>query len=169
MIEHRIFDMEPNADLEHEIWASWMQYMFTKGEFTPDGRWIMPAWAVDRWTRLMNVPYSELTEQEKEGDRDQVRKHWTFIRTGVISRNDGTKAFSNEVDKYRVKQATLEELTAQLGELTSVATKMVTELTTRDTNDLDDKEAIDWLRGNIRRNIVRATSILTELWKRSKL
>jgi hypothetical protein len=78
--------IELHADLEHEIWASWMQYMFSKGEFNPDGTWTMPAWAVERWARQMNTPYYFLSESEKESDREQVRKHLTLENTGAIER-----------------------------------------------------------------------------------
>jgi hypothetical protein len=82
--------IEQHADLEHEIWSSWMQYMFTKGTFNPDGTWTMPAWAVERWGRQMRTPYSDLSEREKESDREQVQKHLSLIETGRIDRTEGT-------------------------------------------------------------------------------
>lgn len=87
----RKYDLELNADLEHEIWSSWMRYMFSKGEMNADGSWTMPAWAVERWQRQMNTPYSQLSEKEKEGDRDQVRKHWEVWETGQVDRSEGTE------------------------------------------------------------------------------
>ena len=69
-------DMEFQADIEHEIWSSWMRYMFTCGTFNDDGTWTMPADKVERWQLQMDTAYSELTEREKESDREQVRKHW---------------------------------------------------------------------------------------------
>ncbi len=68
-------DIELHANVEHEIWSSWMIYMFSKGTINGDGSWTMPAWAVERWTRQMNMPYSELSEQERKSDREQVHKH----------------------------------------------------------------------------------------------
>ena len=40
---------EAFAELCHSQWSGWMDYLFSKGEMTEDGRWIMPAWAVERW------------------------------------------------------------------------------------------------------------------------
>jgi hypothetical protein len=83
-------NLELNADVEHEIWSSWMRYMFTKAPINSDGSWTMPAWAVERWQRQMNTPYQDLSEQEKSSDREQVQKHWTAWETGDIDRTEGT-------------------------------------------------------------------------------
>jgi len=72
----RLRDMELQADVEHEIWSSWMRYMFTCGTFNDDETWTMPSDKVERWRRQADTPYSELSEREKESDREQVRKHW---------------------------------------------------------------------------------------------
>ena len=78
-------DIEVHADLEHEIWSAWMKYMFSKGVKNDDGTWTMPAWAVERWARQMNTPYSGLSEQERESDREQVHKHNAVCNNCIIS------------------------------------------------------------------------------------
>jgi hypothetical protein len=90
-MNERAKDLELNADVEHEIWSSWMQYMFTKGTYNDNGSWTMPTWAVQRWSRQMTTPYYELAESEKVSDREQVRKHWKTWETGIIDRADGTE------------------------------------------------------------------------------
>ena len=65
---------EKLADVQHDIWSHWMRWMFSVGTFNADGTWIMPAEKVQQWQRQMNTPYSELSEQEKESDRDQADK-----------------------------------------------------------------------------------------------
>lgn len=57
------------ADVQHDIWAHWMRYMFSCGALNPDGTWTMPADKVERWHRQMNTPYADLTERERESDR----------------------------------------------------------------------------------------------------
>lgn len=66
--------VEVLADIEHRRWAGWMQYMFLKGQFNADGTWTMPVWAVDRWSVQAAEAYSMLSEEEKESDREEVRK-----------------------------------------------------------------------------------------------
>ena len=61
--------IEELADLVHEIWADWMKYMFSKG-IHHMGRWTMPSDLRQRWMRQMVTPYEELSEKEKESDRE---------------------------------------------------------------------------------------------------
>jgi cytochrome P450 len=70
---------EKLAYLQHDIWASWMRYMFTCGTLNPDGTWTMPAEKVQRWQRQMVTPYSELTDNERESDRQQADKMLTVL------------------------------------------------------------------------------------------
>ncbi len=65
---------EQLAAVQHEIWAHWMRYMFTCGQFGPDGSWTMPTDKVERWQRQMSTPYSDLTDKERESDRHQADK-----------------------------------------------------------------------------------------------
>jgi len=45
---------------------------------------IIPKWAVEQWERQINTPYSELIEDEKEKDREQVRRYWNLINDESI-------------------------------------------------------------------------------------
>jgi len=47
------------ADLEHQQWAHWTNYMLDN--LTPEN--------IERWRRQVNTPYSELSEHEKSSDR----------------------------------------------------------------------------------------------------
>lgn len=62
------------AALAHAQWSDWMEYLFSKCQMNEDGTAIIPAWAVERWQRQMNIPYSELPEDEKESDRAEADK-----------------------------------------------------------------------------------------------
>jgi hypothetical protein len=85
-----ITNIDDHADLEHEIWASWMRYMFSKGTYNPDGSWTMPVGLVIRWERQMNTPYPLLTEKEQKSDIEQVQKHIFLEKTGEVDRLGGT-------------------------------------------------------------------------------
>ena len=65
---------EPLADISHDIWSHWMRWMFSVGTMNADGTWTMPAEKVERWQRQMNTPYADLTEREKDSDREQADK-----------------------------------------------------------------------------------------------
>lgn len=74
---------EPLADYAHTAWSGWMKYQFSKAEIQPDGTWIMPAWAVERWQRQMNTPYAELPEGEKASDRKEADEMLAIVGAGI--------------------------------------------------------------------------------------
>lgn len=71
--------VEQLAHIEHERWSHWQQYMHSKAHRQNDGSLILPADLVERWERQMETPYAELTEEEKESDREQVRKYLPLL------------------------------------------------------------------------------------------
>ena len=71
--------LEDLAAVEHDRWSHWQRYMHDKGQATEDGGLLIPAELVGRWSAQMNTPYAELSEQEKESDRDQVRRYLPTI------------------------------------------------------------------------------------------
>lgn len=71
--------MERLAGFEHERWAHWQRYMHSKCERKPDGSLVIPFELVGQWERLIATPYENLSEREKESDRDQVRRYLPTI------------------------------------------------------------------------------------------
>lgn len=71
--------LEELADVEHQRWSHWQNYVHTRGVRQADGSLVIPAELVRRWDREMNTPYTALTEHEKESDREQVRKYLPII------------------------------------------------------------------------------------------
>jgi tRNA A37 threonylcarbamoyladenosine synthetase subunit TsaC/SUA5/YrdC len=53
--------------------------MHAKGIRQTDGSLLIPADLVAQWDRQIATPYAELSENEKESDRDQVRKYLPAI------------------------------------------------------------------------------------------
>jgi len=82
MIKEELF--EKLADIEHQRWADWQKYVHSKCIKNSDGTLIIPKWAVEQWERQINTPYSELIEDEKEKDREQVRRYWNLINDESI-------------------------------------------------------------------------------------
>lgn len=71
--------VEELAEIEHERWAHWQNYMHGKGERQPDGSLILPAELVSRWETQAATTYASLSADEKESDREQVRRYLPLI------------------------------------------------------------------------------------------
>lgn len=71
--------LETLASIEHERWSHWQRYMHGKAERRPDGSLVLPADLVRKWEHQIETPYSDLTDKEKESDRDQVKKYLPVV------------------------------------------------------------------------------------------
>ncbi|WP_313813365.1 hypothetical protein [Glutamicibacter sp.] len=67
--------IERLAAIEHERWAHWQKYVHDQCERRDDGSLIVPAELAARWEAQIETTYSELSDQEQESDREQVRKY----------------------------------------------------------------------------------------------
>ncbi|WP_039827596.1 hypothetical protein [Nocardia testacea] len=67
--------LERLAAIEHDRWAHWQHYMHSRGTVGPDGSLTIPAELVERWSAQMSTPYEELPEEQRESDREQVRRY----------------------------------------------------------------------------------------------
>ena len=62
------------ASVQHDIWAHWMTYLFSICKENADGSVTIPVDKVKRWKRQIKTTYIDLTEKEKESDREQAEK-----------------------------------------------------------------------------------------------
>jgi L-rhamnose mutarotase len=69
------------AGLEHEQWAHWTRYSQVKLKEIIEYEAGPAAWnrieadpVMQRWIRQMETPYAELTEKEKDSDREWAQK-----------------------------------------------------------------------------------------------
>mgnify|MGYP003493291361 CR=1 FL=1 len=67
------------AAVEHERWAHWQQYLHDQCQRTKDGSLVIPAELVARWSTQIATPFTQLSESERESDRDQVRRYLLLI------------------------------------------------------------------------------------------
>ncbi len=67
------------ATIEHERWADWQRWMHGRCITHDDGSLTIPADDAARWERQIATPYADLTEKEKQSDRDQVARYWPLI------------------------------------------------------------------------------------------
>lgn len=71
--------IEDLAHIEHERWSDWQKHVHAKAQRQPDGSLLIPAGLVAAWGRQIATPYAELSEGEKESDREQVRRYLPTI------------------------------------------------------------------------------------------
>ena len=67
------------AAIEHERWCHWQRYLHGRCIRRYDGALLIPADLVKRWEKQIETLYSELADEEKESDREQVRKYLPLI------------------------------------------------------------------------------------------
>ena len=67
-------NVEKLAAVEHDGWARWQKYLFSKCKKGEDGSMIIPKEYVERWQRQVATKYEDLSDEEKESDRKEVRK-----------------------------------------------------------------------------------------------
>lgn len=77
---------EQLAAIEHERWADWQRHLHARCAVGTDGTRTIPADLVARWERQIATAYGDLTEPEKQSDRDQVDRYWPLI-TDVLRRS----------------------------------------------------------------------------------
>lgn len=78
--------VERLAEIEHERWAHWQRYVHDHCERRKDGSLVIPAKLAARWTAQIETPYSELSEQEKDSDREQVHHYLPTVIEALNSR-----------------------------------------------------------------------------------
>ena len=77
--------IEAGANIEHDRWARWQKYMFSKGDVVTGTRvckedFVLPKEFVDRWFRQIDITYSKLSKEEKESDRKETRNYLPLLR-----------------------------------------------------------------------------------------
>lgn len=74
---------EQLAAAEHQRWAHWQSYMHEHGQRNPDGSLTLPADLVRQWDGQIERTYNELSDSEKNSDREQVDRYLPLIEAAV--------------------------------------------------------------------------------------
>lgn len=86
---------EKLAELEHEQWAHWTNYLLDNANMEN----------IKRWRKQINIPYSKLSEKEKESDRE-----WAGKVLDIINKHSPTSVgFDLPDDYYESDEYLLEE------------------------------------------------------------
>lgn len=67
------------ASIEHERWSHWQRYMHQQGKRQADGSLVIPSELIERWEEQASTPYTNLSESEKDSDREQVARYLPVI------------------------------------------------------------------------------------------
>ena len=63
---------ETLAALQHTQWSGWMRHLFSRCVWNDERGMLIPREWADRWHRQVETPYSELSEAEKNSDREEA-------------------------------------------------------------------------------------------------
>ncbi|UYK72914.1 hypothetical protein [Xanthomonas sacchari] len=77
--------IEELAAIEHKRWAHWQSYLHSLCSLQNDGSLVIPSQLVERWERQIATTYKNLSEDEKESDRDQVREYLKVIKETILA------------------------------------------------------------------------------------
>lgn len=73
---------EKLAAMEHERWADWQKWVHDKcvEHSNGEGKWVcFPSEDFTHWQRLIETPYAELSDFEKDADRKEVGRYLPLI------------------------------------------------------------------------------------------
>jgi len=91
--------IEKMASIEHERWAKWQKYMhshvYDSSQSINPHLKVIPTELYNRWERQINTPYEQLSEKEKESDREQVRPYFELI-------SNLKKSIREEIESKRI-------------------------------------------------------------------
>lgn len=64
--------IEKLAKIEHERWSHWQQYLHSQCIKNDNGSLTIPHELVLKWEKQLSTIYEELSDKEKESDRELV-------------------------------------------------------------------------------------------------
>jgi len=70
---------EKLAEIEHQKWAHWQKYLHSKLNYIGENELVLDYELFKHWERQIKTDYKDLTEKEKDSDREQVLRYWNLI------------------------------------------------------------------------------------------
>jgi hypothetical protein len=81
--------IEKLAAIEHERWAHWQKYLHSKLKSVKDG-WLMSESDFEHWQSQIERKYDDLTEAEKDSDREQVARYFPLVQRAVATHSQSS-------------------------------------------------------------------------------
>jgi hypothetical protein len=89
---------EELAAIEHGRWSDWQLHLHSKCVKAPGGDLLIPADYVYALEKLARTPYANLSEEQKENDRNEVRRYWRLIEPRIEEARDRIVRFLEQRD-----------------------------------------------------------------------
>lgn len=128
---------------EHVRWADWQRYVHEKLEDQAvPGFLVLPKDLVGHWERQIDTPYSELSEREKNADREQVLRYWTILTESV---RDWLGQFANgDLGMVSLSPGTVRRLMEQwTHDMTAVEHAAREAIRGTESDEMDAKATVD--------------------------
>lgn len=96
---------EKLAAIEHERWSDWQKWLHSLcKEFEDEsGEYVgFPEELYKRWERQIATPYTELSDNEKASDMEQVDRYWPLILN--LLEDEKQKLLDRVLEKLQEKQ-----------------------------------------------------------------
>lgn len=93
---------EELAKLEHEQWSHWMEFLNKNRSDVDQDRPGFNSLQWDRWLKQAKTPYRELTEEEKESDRQWARK--ALATLGLTDKEIMKGLFASQITPLNVPE-----------------------------------------------------------------
>ena len=80
--------MEKLADIEHQRWADWQQHLHDRCEcleIKGEKNLLINTEDYKRWDMQIHTDYKDLSEEEKESDRKQVRRYLPLLKQSLLT------------------------------------------------------------------------------------
>ena len=99
--------VEAGANIEHDRWARWQKHLHSKLKYWEFDKskggnkmamYVLDPADYERWSRQIDTPYSELSESEKESDREESRNYLPLIENLLEQER---KRMSEEIEEMK--------------------------------------------------------------------
>lgn len=94
---------EKLAAIEHERWADWQKWChkILRDELRFNDMGTNLEEILERWDRQIETKYEDLSEQEKQSDREQVERYWPLITNEFQALINGKVQAQQDLLRYQ--------------------------------------------------------------------
>ncbi len=71
------------AALEHNGWSIWQRHVHSSGVINENGFLVLPPDLIEKWEKQITTSYRDLSEEDKEKDRAEVRRVLQIIMANM--------------------------------------------------------------------------------------